>query len=97
MATVEKRPELMTLDQVAASLRLPEPPVRDHAVSRRIPGRQIVDQWRFSSREAIGQWLCTRSGKDVLLRQAGALEDDRDDLESLRESIYRDRGRSETE
>jgi hypothetical protein len=61
-----------------------------------IPGRQIDKEWRFS-RAAIEEWLRGRSGKEVLLNQAGAFEDDREDLKQLREAIYLDGGRPETD
>ena len=61
-----------------------------------IPGRQLGDQWRFSYR-ALEDWLRSPSAKQALLSQAGAFDDDRADLEELRASIYRDRGRPELE
>jgi excisionase family DNA binding protein len=96
MATTVARPEVMTLEEVAEFLRLPEATVRQYAARLEIPGRQVGDQWRFS-RPALDEWLRGRSGKEVLLSQAGAFEDDQEDLAALRASIYRDRGRPEVE
>ncbi|MCY2987405.1 MAG: helix-turn-helix domain-containing protein [Planctomycetota bacterium] len=96
MATAEKEPEVMTPEELASFLRVPEATVRQYAVRFYIPGRQIGEEWRFW-RVAIQEWLRGRSGKEVLLSQAGAFEDDAGGLAELRAAIYRDRGRSEIE
>lgn len=96
MATMEKEPEVMTAEELAGFLRVPEETVRQYAGRFSIPGRQIGQEWRFW-RVAIQEWLRGRSGKEVLLSQAGAFEDDAEDLAELRASIYRDRGRPEVE
>jgi excisionase family DNA binding protein len=89
-------PQVLTLDEVAEFLRLPEDTIRHYAARLAIPGRQIGDEWRFS-RQALEEWLRGPSAKQALLSQAGAFEDDKEDLEELRASIYRDRGRPEVE
>jgi excisionase family DNA binding protein len=96
MATTVTPLDVMTLEEVATLLRLPEATVRHYAARLAIPGRQIGDQWRFS-RTALEQWLRGPTLKEVLLSQAGTFEDDKVDLEELRASIYRDRGRPESE
>lgn len=96
MATILTPPDVLTLEEVAGFLRLPEATVRHYAARLAIPGRQIGDQWRFS-RSALEHWLRGPSPKEVLLSQAGAFEDDKQDLDELRASIYRDRGRPESE
>jgi excisionase family DNA binding protein len=96
MATTLTPPDVMTLEEVAALLRLPEATVRHYAARLAIPGRQIGDQWRFS-RTALEQWLRGPTPKEVLLSQAGAFEDDQEELDEARASIYRDRGRPESE
>ena len=96
MATSEKEPEVMTAEELAGFLRVPEATVRQYAGRFSIPGRQIGQEWRFW-RVAILEWLRGRSGKEVLLSQAGAFEDDAQDLAELRASIYRDRGRPEAD
>ena len=96
MATTLTTPDVMTLEEVAAFLRLPESTVRQYAARLAIPGRQIGDEWRFS-RTALELWLRGPTPKEALLRQAGAFEDDKEDLDELRASIYRDRGRPESE
>jgi excisionase family DNA binding protein len=96
MKTTEKVPEVMTTEELAGFLRVPEATVRQYAVRFSIPGRQIGQEWRFW-RVAVLEWLRGRSGKEVLLSQAGAFEDDAEDLAGLRASIYRDRGRPEAE
>jgi len=88
--------DVLTTEEVAEFLRLPIDTVRLYATRLVIPGRQIGDEWRFS-RKALEQWLQRPSGKQVLLNQAGAFEDDKEDLAELRASIYRDRGRPEVD
>lgn len=96
MATMAKEPEVMTAEELASFLRVPETTVRQYAGRFSIPGRQIGQEWRFW-RVAIQEWLRGRSGKEVLLSQAGAFEDDTEDQAELRASIYRDRGRPEVD
>jgi hypothetical protein len=96
MSTTDKLPEVLTSQEVAAFLRVSEASIRQYATRSWIPGRQIAGEWRFW-RTAIEEWLTGRSGKEKLLSQVGALEVDANDLEALRESIYMDRGRSESE
>lgn len=96
MAVVEEKPEVMTPKELADFLRVPESTVRRYAARYGIPGRQIDKEWRFW-RVAVQEWLRGRSGKEILLSQAGALEDDQEDLRQLRATIYRERGRPESE
>lgn len=96
MPTVEDKPEVMTTEELAEFLRVPESTVRRYAARFGIPGRQIDKEWRFW-RVAVQEWLRGRSGKEILLSQAGALEDDQEDLRQLRAAIYRERGRPEAE
>jgi len=96
LASITTLHDVLTLEEVAEFLRLPEDTVRHYAVRRAIPGREIGDQWRFS-RRALEDWLRGPTGKEALLSQAGAFEDDKEDLEQLRAAIYRDRGRPEVD
>jgi hypothetical protein len=96
MSTTEKLPEVMTDAEVAEFLRVPEATVRNYAARAWIPGRQIDGVWRFS-RSAIKEWLAARSSREVLLGQVGAMEDDVQALEELRDVVFRDRGRPEVE
>ena len=96
MATAEEKPDVMTAKELADYLRVPESTVQRYAARFGIPGRQIDQEWRFS-RAAVQEWLRGRSGKAILLSQAGALEDDQEDLKRLRDAIYRDRGRPESD
>ena len=88
-------PEVLTPEEAAAFLRVPEDVLQRLLSKQALPGRKVDDQWRFL-KAALADWLCERSGKDVLLSQAGALADD-ESLAQLREAIYAARGRPEME
>jgi excisionase family DNA binding protein len=87
-------PEVLTLAEAAAYLRVPEPDVVHMVGPRGLPGRLIGSEWRFS-KTALDQWLRTppeRSSKESLLSLSGAWTGDPDAEEMLKE-IYRQRGR----
>jgi len=96
-------PEVMTLAEAAAFLRLSEPVVRRLALNGRLPGRVAEGEWRFL-RSALRIWLSGTdfaepakpashlSSRDKLLAVAGCLADD-DTLEAMVEEIYRERKR----
>jgi excisionase family DNA binding protein len=86
-------PEILTLQEVADYLRLPEEVVERQAILGRLPGRCIEAAWRFH-KDAIEEWLKHEDSRTELLQQAGALEDD-DTLAALRAAIYAERGRPE--
>ena len=91
-------PEVLTLAEAAAYLRVPETDVVRMVGPRVLPGRLIGSEWRFS-KTALDQWLRTPpapSTKESLLALAGAWKDAPDAEEMLQE-IYRQRGRSMTE
>lgn len=96
MIKSQDKPDVLTVKEVAEFLRVPEATVRQYASRLAIPGRQLGKEWRFS-RMALEEWLRGASGKEILLSQAGSVEDDVEDLAELRASIYKDRGRPETE
>jgi excisionase family DNA binding protein len=84
-------PEVLTLAEAAAYLRVAEAEVERIAGTQGLPGRQIGSEWRFS-RAAIQDWLCRPSMKESLLRLAGSWKEDPTVDEMLAE-IYRQRGR----
>ncbi len=86
-------PEVLTLEEVAAYLRLPTETMVRQATQGQIPGRQIEDTWRFW-KTAIDEWLRSHDSRTLLLQQAGALADDAS-LAALREAIYAARKRPE--
>lgn len=86
-------PEVLTLEEVAVYLRLPEDLISRQAAQGSIPGRRIEDAWRFL-KAAIDDWLRSLDGRTLLLQQAGALASD-DSLSALREAIYAARRRPE--
>jgi excisionase family DNA binding protein len=87
--------EVLTLDEVAAYLRLPKETVERQAMRGQLPARRIEDTWRFL-KTAIDDWLRSQDSRLILLQQAGALRDD-DSLAELRAAIYAQRGRTEVE
>lgn len=88
-------PEVLTLTEAAAYLRVPEAELGRIAGSQGLPGRRIGSEWRFS-RAALQDWLRRPSMKESLLQLAGSWKDDPDVDEMLAE-IYRQRGRPMTE
>lgn len=95
MPQTSKLPQVLTIDEVAAYLRLPKEIVARQAAHGQIPGRCIETTWRFL-KAAIDEWLRSQDSRTVLLQQAGALADD-ETMPFLRKAIYAKRGRSETE
>ena len=88
-------PEVLTLAEAAAYLRVPEAELGRMAGSLGLPGRRIGCEWRFS-RAAILDWLGRPSMKESLLRLAGSWKDD-PYLDEMLDEIYRQRGRPMTE
>jgi excisionase family DNA binding protein len=99
-------PEVLTLDEAAAFLRLTKPVVQRLALKGRIPSRVAEGEWRFL-RSALRLWLAGTdyteplppqpaaphfSSTERLLAVVGCLADD-DTLEAMVEEIYRDRKR----
>jgi excisionase family DNA binding protein len=85
-------PEVLTLEEAAAFLRLPNDTVKRLALRGSLPGRKIGRHWRFS-KSALEHWLSGYDGRAVLLQQAGAFADD-DTLMPMLEDIYKKRGRA---
>jgi len=86
-------PRVLTLEETASYLRLPETIVERQAKLGQIPGRRIEDTWRFL-RDALDDWLRSQDSRTILLQQAGALADD-ERLTELRTAIYAERRRPE--
>ena len=95
MSKATRLPEVLTLEEVAAYLRLPKDIVARLATQGQIPGRCIEATWRFL-KGAIDEWLRSQDSRTVLLQQAGTLADD-DTLALLRAASYAARGRPEIE
>ena len=93
MSHITDIPEVLTLEEVAAYLRLPQATVARQAAQGALPGRQIDDTWRFL-KAAIDDWLRSQDSRTLLLYQAGALADD-EMLPAVRDAIYAARKRPE--
>lgn len=68
-------PDVLTLEETLAYLRLPVETILRQALEGNIPGRRIGEDWRFL-KIAVDNWLSSRSNRSILLQQAGALADD---------------------
>jgi excisionase family DNA binding protein len=66
MSSATDIPEVLTLEEVAAYLRLPEELIARHAAQGSIPGRRIEDTWRFL-KAAIDEWLRSYDTRTLLL------------------------------
>lgn len=92
-------PEVLTLAEAAAYLRVPEAEILRMAQGQLLPGRQVGNDWRFL-KTALQEWLRSPqppvSKKDFWEKQIGALRDD-PYLEEMLKEIYRQRGRPEVE
>lgn len=95
MSTLQVTPDVLTLEEAAAYLRLPEETIERQAKKGQLPARRIEDTWRFL-KSAIDDWLRAQDSRLVLLQQAASLADD-DTLADLRANIYRQRGRPEAD
>jgi excisionase family DNA binding protein len=91
-------PEVLTLAETAAYLRVPEAEVVRLVGPPGLPGRLIGSEWRFS-RAAVQEWLRTPpepSSRESLLALTGAWKDD-PDVDDMLKEIYQRRGRPMTE
>ena len=88
-------PDVLTLEETSAYLRLSIETVTDQALKGNIPGRKIESDWRFL-KAAIDEWLRSKNTSSILISQAGALADD-ESLTQLRGSIYQARERPEVD
>jgi excisionase family DNA binding protein len=86
MSTSVETNDVLTLEEAAAFLRVPEESVLRLAANEELPGRTIDGQWRFL-RAGLADWLCRKSGKAILLTQAGAMADD-ESLPEILKSIH---------
>ena len=82
-------PNVLTLEETAAYLRLSPEVVAQEAIAGNIPGQQINHTWRFL-KTAIDDWLQNRDQRAVFLRQAGVFAND-ETLEELQAKIDLDR------
>lgn len=80
-------PEVLTLGETAAYLRVPEAAVLELATSEKLPAQKIGGEWRFLKR-AITDWL--RQGtapkpgsREAVLRHFGVFRDEGDLEEQL--------------
>ena len=88
-------PEVLTLAEAAAFVRLSEATLQQEAVAKRLPGRYLEGQWRFT-RQGLLDWVNTPNAQDDsqehLLALAGIWEND-PTAEAMIEEIGRKRKR----
>jgi excisionase family DNA binding protein len=82
-------PSILTLSEVANSLRLSPETVVSLAEAGKIPGKQQGDGWQFL-RDEVAAWSERYDQRKVLLRQVGALAYDAT-IESLQAHIDQQR------
>lgn len=91
-------PEVLTLTEAAAYLRLAENDVIRLVQSQDLPGRFTGTEWRFL-KSAIQAWLSQplpRPSKEAQLAVVGSWKDD-PYLDEMLKEVYRQRGRPMTE
>src|SRR4051812_38743826 len=69
-----ERPEVLTLEEAAAYLRVPEQEVVQSVETDCLPGRQVGGKWRFS-RTALQTWLSAPLAGQGFLDQFGMGKD----------------------
>jgi excisionase family DNA binding protein len=87
-------PDVLTLAEAAAYLRVREEELLRSLDTGGLPGRQIGEEWRFL-KSALQEWLRTpprKSGRAALLAMAGTFKND-PDLDAIVREAYRQRGR----
>jgi excisionase family DNA binding protein len=92
---LRRLPDVLTLHEAAAFLRVGDRDVAALAAAQAIPARKVGAEWRFL-KSALEDWLrktVPPTGKEALLALAGAFKDD-PDLEHIVDAAYRQRGRS---
>jgi excisionase family DNA binding protein len=95
MSIATDAPPVMTLEEVATYLRLPEETIVRQATQGLLPGRSIENNWRFL-KTAIDNWLRAQDNRTLLLQQAGVFADD-EHLVAIRRLAYAARKRPESE
>jgi excisionase family DNA binding protein len=91
-------PEVLTLAEAAAYLRVSERDLLPLTQRGVVPARQVGAEWRFL-KDALQEWLRgapAQAGKEALLSMAGAFKDD-PFLDEIVRDTYRRRGRPITE
>ena len=88
-------PDVLTLAEAAAYLRVSETEIVELMRQQGLPGRKIGSGWRFL-KVALQDWLRLPEKESFWWKQFGALKDD-PYLDEMLEQIYRDRGRPATE
>ena len=92
-------PEVFTLSEAAAYLRVSEKVLRQLAEEGAVPGRKVGKEWRFL-KSALQDWLrvvpeavlSARASNQRLLEMAGTWKDD-PTIDDLLKGIYERRGR----
>jgi excisionase family DNA binding protein len=92
---ISDTPEVLTLQEAAAYLRVPADAVLRMIDAEGLPGRRFGTDWRFY-KVALQAWLGAGRPRRGLVHHIGRIENDPYALEMIRE-IYARRRRPETE
>ena len=92
---IPETPDVLTLDEVAAYLRVAPDAVLRMIGDEQLPGRRFGADWRFA-KTALEAWLGTPAPRQGLSSHFGEIKDD-PFLEEMLRDIYARRGRPETE
>jgi len=88
-------PDVLTLEEAAAYLRVPETEMVELMRRQGLPGRKVGSSWRFL-KVAIQEWLRLPDKENFWWKHFGALKGD-PYLDEMLQQIYRERGRPATE
>jgi hypothetical protein len=93
--------QVLTLEEAACYLKIPEVLLKKQALLGQVPGRSIGGHWRFF-KPALNQWLSlqmidhsNKSSKEIFLAQAGIFAND-PTLSPMVEEIYTTRRKQNT-
>jgi excisionase family DNA binding protein len=91
MTELTTTPEVLTLEEAAAYLRISTDAMIKLLTTQSIPGREIEGEWRIA-KAALAKWLEDPTPKERLAALAGVWKDD-ETLPQLLRDIYKRRGR----
>jgi excisionase family DNA binding protein len=92
---IQEAPDVLTLDEAAAYLRVAPDAVLRMIGDEQLPARRFGSEWRFA-KAAVQAWLASGPPQAGLMEEFGKMKDD-PYLEEMLRDIYKRRGRPEVE